>query len=292
VVFVATDAVAPAAPSDGGDDALAEAPAPRWPGDVAAKGGEEGAGEGGAAAEAKPARLAEALASRAPPLVVAGIIAVSDTLRPEAAGVVATLQRSYGDVWMVSGDNERTARHVAALAGIAPERVIAGVKPEGKARRVEALQAKGLAVAMVGDGVNDAPALAQADVGIAIGGGTDVAFETADMVLMRPELYSVITALHLSRRALRRIGINFAWAFVYNLVGIPFAGGVFYPTFRLHLPPMFAGIAMTASSISVVCSSLLLYCYRPPTSVRRLRRAHADGARAERPSKRLGNLAV
>lgn len=206
-------------------------------------------------------------------MLVAGIIAVSDTLRPEAAGVVAALQKSYGDVWMVSGDNERTARHIASLAGIPPDKVIAGVKPEGKAKCVEELQLEGNVCAMVGDGINDAPALAQADVGIAVGGGTDVAVETADLVLMRQELHSVITALHLSRRALFRIKANFLWAFVYNLVGIPFAAGVFYPSFRLHLPPMFAGVAMTASSISVVCSSLMLYCYRPPASARQIRGA-------------------
>ena len=246
VVFVGLDAQ----PLQVSPLAGEEAPVPHWPGDGSAVTSGDGS-----------------------ELVFAGSIAVSDTLRPEAAGVVAALQRSYGEVWMVSGDNARTARHVAALAGISPERVIAGVKPEGKARHVEALQADGRIVAMVGDGVNDAPALAMANVGIAVGGGTDVAFETADMVLMRPELQSVITALHLSRRVLYRIKINFAWAFVYNLIGIPFAGGAFYPTFRLHLPPMFAGIAMTASSVSVVCSSLLLYCYRPPARARRSRPA-------------------
>ena len=237
-VFVATDAFGPKLPA-------AETEEPQWPDQSGRVAGSD---------------------SRA--LLVAGIIAVSDTLKPEAHAVVAALERGYGKVWMLSGDNERTAKHVAGLAGIAPERVIAGVKPEGKAEHVKARQAEGSAVTMVGDGINDAPALATADVGIAIGGGTDVAFETADMVLMRPELYSVVTALHLSRRALNRIKINFAWAFVYNCVGIPFAAGVFYPTFGLHLPPMFAGIAMTASSISVVCSSLLLYCYRPPKVAR------------------------
>ena len=204
-----------------------------------------------------------------PPLRLRGLIAVSDMLKTESAAVVRALQRGYGEVWMVSGDNERTARHIAQQAGIAAERVVAGVKPEGKAGVVQWLQEEGYGVAMVGDGVNDAPALAQADVGIAVGSGTDVAFETADMVLMRSDLQSVITALHLSRKTLRRIKINFLWAFVYNVVGIPFAAGVFYPSFRLHLPPMFAGIAMTASSVSVVCSSLMLNLYRPPAAARR-----------------------
>jgi Cu+-exporting ATPase len=178
---------------------------------------------------------------------------------------VRELRMRYGQVWILSGDNERAAQHIGGLAGVQSECIVAGVRPEGKAKKVEALQEDGHVVAMVGDGVNDAPALAQADVGIAVSSGTDVAFETADMVLMRPSLHSLLTALDVSRTTLRRIKINFGWAFVYNVVGIPFAAGVFYPTYGLHLPPMFAGVAMTASSVCVVCSSLLLNCYRPPS---------------------------
>ena len=165
----------------------------------------------------------------------ASAVAVADSLKLDAHAVVKQLTQRGIHVWMVSGDHERTARHIARKAGIAAERVVAGVKPEAKAGVVQRLQEEGRAVAFVGDGVNDAPALAQADVGIAVGSGTDVAFETADMVLMRSDLQSVITSLHLSRKTLRRIKINFLWAFVYNVVGIPFAAGVFYPTFRLHL---------------------------------------------------------
>jgi len=200
-------------------------------------------------------------------------VVVSDTLRAEASSVVQQLERAGIEVWMVSGDNERTALHMAQQAGIDSCRVLAEVKPEGKAAKLEELQRAGYVVAMVGDGVNDAPALAQADVGIAVGSGTDVAIEAADVVLMKSSLADVCTALDLSKRVMRRIHINFVWAFGYNCVGIPFAAGVFYPLLLVQLPPMFAGAAMALSSVSVVCSSLLLHLYRAP----KLRRTEAKG---------------
>jgi len=195
---------------------------------------------------------------------LAGLVSLSDTPRPDSAAVLAHLASLGVECWMVTGDNAQTARQVAERVGIAKAQVLAEVKPEGKASKVEELQRMGRKVAMVGDGVNDAPALAQADVGIAIGSGTDIALEAADIVLMKSALADVVTALHLSRVVMRRIRINFAWAFGYNLVGIPFAAGVFYPLTMVQLPPMFAGAAMAMSSVSVVCSSLLLHLYRPP----------------------------
>ena len=197
-------------------------------------------------------------------LVLAGAIAVSDTLKPDAPSVVRQLTQQGMQVWMVSGDNPRTAAHIAALAGIAPEHVVAGVKPAGKLEKVQELRDNHTKIAFVGDGVNDAPALAAADVGIAVGSGTDVAIETADVVLMKSTLHDVVVALHLSRVVMRRIRFNFVWAFGYNVVGIPLAAGVLYPGLFIQFPPMFAGAAMAMSSVSVVCSSLMLRCYQPP----------------------------
>jgi len=199
--------------------------------------------------------------------VLAGYIALSDTLKPEAKATVSLLRSLGLTIWIASGDNERTVAHLANQLGI--QDFLAATSPGGKAEHVAKLQGAGEVVAMVGDGVNDAPALAQADVGIAIGGGTDVAIETADVVLLHQNLSGVVTGVHLARAVMRRIRYNFIWAFGYNVVGIPLAAGVFYPFYGVHLPPMFAGAAMALSSVSVVCSSLLLRCYRPPLAVRR-----------------------
>jgi P-type Cu+ transporter len=185
-----------------------------------------------------------------------GIIAVADMLKPKAREVVAILRAWDLEVIMLTGDNRLTAEAIAREAGIT--RVLAEVLPERKAEEVKRLQSEGRLVAMVGDGINDAPALAQADVGIAVGSGTDVAIEAADVTLMRGDLHGVTTAIALSRRTIRIIKENLVWAFGYNLVLVPVAAGVLYPFTGLQLSPLLAGAAMALSSVSVVLNSLRL----------------------------------
>ena len=195
-----------------------------------------------------------------------GVMAIADSVKDDAAETIAALRSVGIDVRMITGDSRRTAMSVAKRLGLHPSKVTAEVLPEDKAAQVLSLQGQpnGGAVAMVGDGINDSPALAQADVGIAIGSGSQIAIESADMVLVREALMDVTVALDLSRTVFRRIRMNFVWAMGYNLVGIPIAAGVLYPFLHVGLPPQFAGLAMAFSSVSVVCSSLHLRWYKSP----------------------------
>ena len=187
---------------------------------------------------------------------LAGLLAVADPIKATSRDAIATLRGRGIDVVMLTGDTQRTADAIAREAGIG--HVIAGVLPEGKVNVIRQLQQEGRVVAMVGDGVNDSAAIAQSDVGIAIGTGTDIAAEAADVVLMRGDLRSVAQAISLSRRTMRTMKQNLFWAFVYNVVGIPVAAGVLYPAFGLLLSPVLASAAMAFSSVSVVANSLRL----------------------------------
>ncbi|KAH8588246.1 hypothetical protein B0O99DRAFT_639560 [Bisporella sp. PMI_857] len=227
------------------------------------------------------------------------IFAVSDPLRPESRPVIEALHRESVDVWMISGDNPTTAHAVGAMVGIPPEHIIAGVLPEQKADQIKYLQKSQVKsgrrrfsrlgfqrtkqraiVAMVGDGVNDSPALTVADVGIAIGSGSDVAISAADFVLIKSSLTTVLTLISLSRTVFRRVKFNFGWALVYNLLALPVAAGVLYPirsnSQHIRLDPVWASLAMALSSVSVICSSLLLRSKLPLVGFRE-DRALAEG---------------
>ena len=191
-----------------------------------------------------------------------GCIAVADVVKPDSAKAIAALRRMGRRVVLLTGDNQRTANAIARQIGV--DQVIAQVLPQDKAKCVAQLQQQGQRVAMVGDGVNDAPALAQADVGLAIGAGTDIAIESADVVLMKSSLLDIPSAMDLSRAVLRNIKQNLFWAFFYNSIGIPVAAGVLYPALHLTLNPMLAAAAMSLSSVCVVSNALRLRGWKPP----------------------------
>ena len=192
---------------------------------------------------------------------VIGLIAVADTIKDSARETVRRLQRMRKQVYMITGDNERTAKAIAKQLGI--NYVLAEVLPEDKANEIKRLQSKKRIVAMIGDGINDSPALAQADVGIAIGSGTDVAIETGDIVLIKSDLRDVVTAIDLSSYTIKKIKQNLFWAFIYNSAGIPIAAGVLYPFTGFLLNPVIAALAMAFSSVSVVSNSLVMKSYKP-----------------------------
>jgi len=198
---------------------------------------------------------------------LAGLIGVADSIKPSAKQAVDALRRQNIDVIMMTGDNRTTAGAVAKQLGI--DQIFAEVMPEQKAEKVKELQSQGKIVAMAGDGVNDAPALAQADVGIAFATGTDVAIESADITLLKSDLSGILKARTLSKATMSNIRQNLFFAFIYNVVGVPIAAGVLFPVFGLLLSPMIASAAMTFSSVSVIVNALRLrnlklWEYSPP----------------------------
>jgi len=195
---------------------------------------------------------------------VIGVLGVVDPIRDQAKSTVAALKGLGVDVHLLTGDHELTAKAVARQVGIDEDHVCAGVKPEEKGDYVARLQERLCRVGFVGDGINDSIALARANVGIAIGAGTEVAVEAASIVLVRSNLHDVVVALHLSKVVFRRIRMNFVWAMAYNLLALPFAAGILYPFTDFRLPPEYAGLMMAFSSVSVVTSSLLLRNYSRP----------------------------
>ena len=197
---------------------------------------------------------------------VIGILALADTLKEYAKEAVAELKKMQIEVIMITGDNEKTAEAIARQIGVT--KAYAKVLPEKKEELIANLQKEGKVVAMVGDGINDAPALAKSDLGIAVGSGTDVAIETGEIILIKDDLRDVVTSIDLSKKTLRKIWENFFWAFIYNVIAIPVAAGILYPIYGFALRPEIAGFAMAFSSVSVVANSLLLRRYKEPKFAR------------------------
>ena len=223
----------------------------------------------------EPAGLAEQFAAEGKtPLFfakngeLAGTIAVADEVKETSAGAIAALRSLGVDVRMLTGDNRVTAEAIARRVGLTSEQVIADVLPADKERHVRELQDAGSKVAMVGDGINDSPALARADVGLAIGTGADIAKEGADVVLMRSDLMDVARAIELSRATIRNIKQDLFWALFYNGIGIPLAAGVFFPLTGWQLSPMFGAAAMSLSSVCVVSNALRLRTFKPSVAVK------------------------
>jgi Cu+-exporting ATPase len=194
------------------------------------------------------------------------VMGIADELKADAGATLRYLQDRMGiEVWMVTGDNERTATAIANQLGLSLDRVISEALPVAKVLQVKKLQREGKMVCMVGDGINDSAAMTQANVGISLATGAEIAIEAADMVLVREgHVQEVVTALDLSRVLFRRIQLNLVFSLIYNCLGIPVAAGVFYPVLQVRLPPTLAAVAMALSSLSVVASSLALRLYRPP----------------------------
>ena len=217
-----------------------------------------------------------------------GIIAVADVIKEDSPQAIAQLQNMGIEVVMLTGDNERTAQAIGAQAGV--DQVIAGVLPDGKERVIRELQERGK-VAMVGDGINDAPALTRADMGIAIGAGADVALDAADVVLVKSSLNDVPAAIRLSRAVLRNIHENLFWAFIYNVIGIPIAAGVWYHWFGLKLNPMFGAAAMSLSSFCVVTNALRLNFVKVYSAKRDKKKHHKNMQKELQPTATDGGVA-